>query len=110
MIAEIRGVMLRPRMARRFGVTPDRVEAMIAAMLERAEMVAPIGTIQVCRDPDDDVIIETAIVGKADFIVTGDQDLLADPPVLELLNIYDISVLDVQRFVRLLDWRRTEAG
>jgi predicted nucleic acid-binding protein len=30
-----------------------------------------------CRDPDDDLIIATAVVAKADRLVTGDNDLLA---------------------------------
>lgn len=29
-----------------------------------------------CRDPDDDRILETAVAGGAQVIVTGDQDLL----------------------------------
>ena len=29
-----------------------------------------------CRDPDDDKIIETALLGEADALVTGDRDLL----------------------------------
>ncbi len=30
----------------------------------------------VCRDPDDDWVLATAVAGKADMIVTGDKDLL----------------------------------
>jgi predicted nucleic acid-binding protein len=30
----------------------------------------------VCRDPDDDVVLATALVGKAQVIVTGDKDLI----------------------------------
>ena len=30
----------------------------------------------VCRDPDDDWVLGTAVAGKADVIVTGDEDLL----------------------------------
>lgn len=30
----------------------------------------------VCRDPDDDAILATALAARADFLVTGDQDLL----------------------------------
>jgi predicted nucleic acid-binding protein len=31
----------------------------------------------VCRDPKDDFILECAVLGNADVIVTGDKDLLA---------------------------------
>ena len=31
----------------------------------------------VCRDPDDDWVLATAIAGQADAVVTGDDDLLA---------------------------------
>jgi predicted nucleic acid-binding protein len=30
----------------------------------------------VCRDPDDDVVLGTAVAGRCDAIVTGDKDLL----------------------------------
>ena len=30
-----------------------------------------------CRDPDDRVFLELALAGKADFLVTGDADLLS---------------------------------
>lgn len=28
-----------------------------------------------CRDPDDDMFLETALIGDADCLVTGDGDL-----------------------------------
>lgn len=31
----------------------------------------------ICRDPDDDVILACALEGRADYLVTGDADLLA---------------------------------
>ena len=31
---------------------------------------------QICRDPDDDAILGTAVAGNADCLVTGDNDLL----------------------------------
>ena len=34
-------------------------------------------------DPDDDKMLETAVVGRADCIVTGDNDLLALRPIGE---------------------------
>ncbi len=33
-----------------------------------------------CRDPDDDKVLETALMGDAECVVTGDNDLLAMSP------------------------------
>jgi len=41
-----------------------------------AELVTITQTIQACRDPRDDKILEVAVNGRADLIVTGDSDLL----------------------------------
>jgi putative PIN family toxin of toxin-antitoxin system len=41
------------------------------------EVVIPLTLQQpICRDPDDDAILATAIAGKAKCIITGDKDLL----------------------------------
>ncbi len=49
-----------------------------------------------CRDPDDDKLLETALMGTADCIVTGDQDLLVMSPFQEIL------IVTPRRFVDLL--------
>ena len=33
-----------------------------------------------CRDPDDDMLLETALMGDADCLITGDGDLLEMSP------------------------------
>ena len=33
-----------------------------------------------CRDPDDDMLLETALMGDADCLITGDGDLLEMTP------------------------------
>ena len=44
---------------------------------ETSEIVEPATfDRQICRDPDDDAILGTAVAGNADCIVTGDSDLL----------------------------------
>lgn len=45
-----------------------------------AEFVPVTRTIRACRDPRDDKFLELAAAGSADFIVTGDGDLLALDP------------------------------
>lgn len=41
-----------------------------------AEIAQPTDVPDICRDPDDNQVLAAAIAGRADHIVTGDQDLL----------------------------------
>jgi predicted nucleic acid-binding protein len=54
---------------------PGRI---IAALLTRSfDLVQDTGKVTgVCRDPADDVVLAAAVEGRADNIVTGDDDLL----------------------------------
>ena len=45
-----------------------------------AEWVPISSTIRVCRDSKDDKFLELAVDGEAQFLVTGDKDLLALSP------------------------------
>ena len=40
-------------------------------------VVRPISISRLASDPDDDVVIGTAIAAKANFVVTGDRTLLS---------------------------------
>lgn len=55
----------------------DDVEALLSVLRDLMESV-PLGsiTVEVSRDPDDNRVLETAILGGAAVIVTGDKDLL----------------------------------
>lgn len=61
---------------------------------EMTTLVRPMPTHRITPDPDDDVVIGTAIAAKADFIVTGDRQLLS---VSKHLTIEIISVSDAVR-------------
>jgi putative PIN family toxin of toxin-antitoxin system len=51
----------------------------------------------VCRDPDDDVVLATALAGQVAAIVTGDGDLLV------LQEFQGIKILSPRQFVSRLD-------
>ena len=62
---------------------------------ETSEVVEPATfDRQICRDPDDDAILGTAISGNADCIVTGDSDLL----VLE--RFQGVDIVSASEFAR----------
>jgi hypothetical protein len=48
----------------------------LADYLEAIELVEPIASPRVARDPDDDQVLATALSARADCIVSGNADLL----------------------------------
>lgn len=54
--------------------------AVMAVWLPFPLRVAVKGSLRVCRDPNDDMVLECAVVSDAQFIVTGDKDLLVLDP------------------------------
>lgn len=88
---------LRRTTRRKFGADPDAIP-LIAALRERAEWIKPEPLPQrVCRDVDDDWVLATAVTGRADYIVTGDEDLLV------LKKYGGIPILSPRQFLELLD-------
>jgi putative PIN family toxin of toxin-antitoxin system len=62
-----------------------------------AEWVPVTTTIRRCREPKDDKFLELAVDGKADWIITGDKDLL------ELLPFQSTSILTPSAALALPD-------
>jgi uncharacterized protein len=57
-------------------LSPAAAQA-ISAFSDLCEMVKPVVLPKrICRDPDDDIVLATAVAGRADLVVTGDDDLL----------------------------------
>jgi putative PIN family toxin of toxin-antitoxin system len=74
---------LETRLARRkFSKYVDdaRRRAFVADLGLSAIQVELSGAVKVCRDPDDNKLLEAAVAGRADCLVTGDQDLLVLHP------------------------------
>ncbi len=71
-LTEIRRVV-----AAKFPDFAEDVEVLLHILRDLMDVV-PLGTvtIDVCRDPDDNRVLETAILGGAVAIVSGDRDLL----------------------------------
>ncbi len=69
--------------------------ATIAYISSMSELVTLKGMNFGLRDPDDNQVLETAVEGKSDFLITGDKDLL-------ILKIYhNIKIVTPDQFLRL---------
>jgi uncharacterized protein len=90
---------LRATLRKKFAAAPDELP-LLSQLNEEAEIGRPTRLRErVCRDKDDDVVLATALAGKADVIVTGDYDLL----VLE--EFRTVRILSPRQFLELLDRR-----
>jgi putative PIN family toxin of toxin-antitoxin system len=72
LLDELRRVLAYPKLAAVFGDVDEVVELITLV----SHLVRPTLTLDLVRDPDDNRVLEAAIAGSADAIVTGDADLL----------------------------------
>ncbi|MGR3293987.1 MAG: putative toxin-antitoxin system toxin component, PIN family [Candidatus Scalindua sp.] len=67
-----------PRIKNKYGISEKDIKNLLILIEERSEHVLITGNISICRDKDDDAVIETAINGQALFLVTRDDDIKSD--------------------------------
>ena len=72
---------IRDVLSRKFHQRDADVRATVRLFSESFTLVTPATfDASVCRDPDDDVVLATALAGECAAIVTGDQDLIVLDP------------------------------
>lgn len=64
------------KLRRPFGFEPAEVPLFVAYRQRVHLVVAEPLPSPVCRDPDDDLVLATALAAGAEVIITGDKDLL----------------------------------
>jgi putative PIN family toxin of toxin-antitoxin system len=113
MLAELARVLAKPRIANRLarnGFTAEDREAFVALIREKAAIVPVTGEVKLCRDPNDDAIIETALRGAVGALVSRDEDMSRSWEVIEPLERAGIRVLTVQRFLEALEAEEQKPG
>lgn len=103
LLEEIADVLGRPRLSDRYGITSADVTELLSLIEERSEHALLHGDIHLCRDPDDDMVIDTTVAGAAEYLVTGDDDLRVDPEVAAFLAARGATILTVSQILALLD-------
>jgi len=76
----------------RVGASGLAVADLVGLYAEIADVVIPIAIPRTAPDPDDDVVLGTAIAATVDYVVTGDRALLS---VTEFRGVRIASVRDV---------------
>ncbi len=76
LLAELKKVLSRPRVTRRLITPPEEVDRFIKDMESAVTMVDPAESLSVIADPPDNRVLEAVVAGEADYIISGDRDLL----------------------------------
>ena len=96
-LEEVTHVLAYPRVAERICLEPAELAAILSGLLTL--VVLTPGDLQrpgVTRDPKDDAIVACAEEGEADYIVSGDHDLLS------LGEYRTIQTLTPRQFLELI--------
>ncbi len=97
LLDELRDVLTRPD--KPFCLSAKEADKVINNVRGYVRLVTPTRKVDVCRDPDDNLVIECALAGGAQYIVTGDPDLKV------LRRFEEIEIVDVRTFVSLVEKR-----
>ncbi len=93
-VQEIKSVFLREKFDKYLSLE-NRME-FLSNFLIKTQKIAVTSVITDCRDPKDNKFLELAIDGNADYIITGDPDLL-------ILHSYrGISIVTPSQFLSIL--------
>ena len=95
-LTEIEDVLSRPEVISKLRMTPIEAGALIELVRRRSTRVTPAVAITQSRDPDDNKFLDCAVAGSADYIVSGDADLLS------LREVQGIPIVDAPTFWQAL--------
>ena len=89
-IEELKKVIDYPK----FNFTEEQKARFISIILEIAVMVEIPGKVKVVEeDPDDNAMLETAIVGNVDYLISG------DPHLLKLREYAKVKIVTASKFL-----------
>ena len=88
---------LRDKLIHKFGNSSEEADEILIGLRRCATLVTPTGRSGwVPADPDDDKFIESALIGHADVIVSGDHHLL------DLSAVEGVPILTPRLFLQRL--------
>lgn len=97
LLEELNEVLGRERFNRY--LTSEEREEFLEVLIEQAVLVEITENVQECRDPKDDKVLELALNGEAQYIISGDRDLLVLHP------FRDVFVVTADEFLKTIESR-----
>ena len=77
LLRELTEILSRDKFTQKIAVSDQSIDQIVDGYAAYTEVVRLEPTPRVAPDPDDDVVLGTALAAKADMIVTGDKPFLS---------------------------------
>jgi putative PIN family toxin of toxin-antitoxin system len=77
LLGELTDILARAKFAKKIEASLLSADQLVGLYAELAALVHPTPVPRIAMDPDDDVVIGTALAAKSDYLVTGDRALLS---------------------------------
>jgi len=97
LIDEFIEVSHRPKIMNKYKISEYEIENLIKNMYEFGEVVAVESKISKSIDVKDNCFLECAFIGKADYLISGDSDLL------NLKFFYNTDIITPARFIKIIE-------
>ena len=91
-LSELREVLYRSKMERYFSI--QQINGVFDLLADYALFIKILSKIDICRDAKDNYLLALAIDSKADFLITGDKDLLSMKQIetTKIINFKDFEM------------------
>lgn len=90
LLDEFLNVVTRPKFKKYFSKAD--IKLILKFIEQNAEFVNVSSTVSICRDEKDNFLLSLAVDGQADFILSGDKDLL------DLIKFKSTEILTIKKF------------
>ena len=92
LITEFISVIQRPKLKSYFkGIDIDHL---MALLMQHGILIQVTSTIHICRDPKDNFLLALADDSKANYLITGDKDLLS------LRRVNETNIITLNQFLQ----------
>lgn len=82
---------------KKFSLTPEQIALTEKEIKDVFRIVYPTKTLHIQKDEDDNRVLEAAVEGNCNYVVTGDKELL------DLGNYKGIKILTADEFLDILE-------
>lgn len=94
LLEEFIAVAKRPKL--RKYISREEREALLDTIDEIAEFITVTSNVDLCRDPKDNFLLSLALDGEADYLLTGDNDLLVlekvgETKIIKIADFFDLK-------------------